>query len=368
MKILVTGVQGFVGKNLLEHLRQNKDVTLYSISRETNKHTALKYIRESDVVFHLAGVNRPVNQEDFITDNLTLTEFIVTELERKEAPYQFHYASSTQAALNSPYGLSKKAAEDFLFNSVKEGQVFIYRFPGIFGKWCKPYYNSVVATFCHNTAHDIPLEISDPSKILHLMYIDDVVKKMLDFSKAPFQKGKVLFADIRPVYEVSLDSLAKALNSFKLSRETLMIPSVDDDFVKKLYSTYLSYLPINKFSYNLNLRTDERGSLFELLKTTGSGQIFVSTTHPGITRGNHYHHLKTEKFCVIAGDGVIRFRKIGTSEIIEYKVSGIDPQVLDIPPGYTHNITNIGTSEMITLFWANEIFNPEQPDTFFEKV
>jgi UDP-2-acetamido-2,6-beta-L-arabino-hexul-4-ose reductase len=368
VKVLVTGAKGFIAKNLLLHVSGQPNVELYLSDRSTDSNTLKKYLADADTIFHLAGVNRPADPNDFTTVNTGLTEFITDQLEERSTPYRLHYASSTQAALDNPYGRSKKTAEDYLLKNVKKGEAIIYRFPGIFGKWCKPNYNSVVATFCYNIANDLPVSVSNEANTIQLMYVDDVIKTLLRTIEQPVQPGAVRFAEIPAVYSTTLGELLKTLQSFKASRESLLLPDVGNELEKKLYSTYVSYLPVNKFDYGVTLRTDNRGSLFELLKTNASGQIFISTTFPGITRGNHYHHTKTEKFCVISGEGLIQFRKIGTDEIIEYKVSGDNPSIVDIPPGYTHNITNIGASDMVTLFWANEIFDPQQPDTYFEKV
>jgi UDP-2-acetamido-2,6-beta-L-arabino-hexul-4-ose reductase len=369
MTILVTGAQGFIARNLVEHLKVNKSKILLTADRSTDLGLLKKYIYEADVVFHLAGVNRPVSDDDFVKDNFEFTKFILEELEQKCKMYQFHYASSSQAELSNAYGISKKTAEDYLLDNVKKGRAFIYRFQGVFGKWSRPNYNSVIATFCYNLTRDIPLHVSDPSRVIQLIYIDDLISHLMTrLDNGMSKTGKVTFETVDPIYSVSLGEVVKILSSFKSSRETLLLPDLSDDFVKKLYTTYVSYLPIDKFVYDLKQKTDERGTLFELIKTSTSGQIFVSSTHPGVTRGNHFHHLKTEKFCVISGEGIIRFRKVGTEEKIEYLVSGRCPQVLDIPPGYTHNITNVGNSEMITLFWANEIFNSDHPDTYFETV
>jgi UDP-2-acetamido-2,6-beta-L-arabino-hexul-4-ose reductase len=368
VNILVTGSEGFIAQNLLARLSQRNDVTVFVMNRLTGDGELKLSLDKADVVFHLAGVNRPPDANEFDISNTSFTEYIIDHLEKRGTSYEFHYSSSTQAALDSPYGISKKAAEDYIRSNVTNGQAYIYRFPGIFGKWSKPNYNSVVATFCYNIARDLPISVSDESNVLSLMYVDDVINELLDHKNRVYTGVRTCEISVSNVHQVTLGEIVSALKFFKASRESFLIPELSDTFIRKLYSTYLTYLPEDKFSYRPVLRSDERGALFELLKTTTAGQIFVSSTFPGITRGNHYHHTKTEKFCVIYGEALIRFRKIGSGKIIEYKVTGRNPEIVDIPPGYTHSIKNIGQDKMMTLFWANEIFNPAQPDTYFEAV
>lgn len=371
MKIVITGAHGFIGKNLMVHLRFKGYTDVVAITRHDDMAAVISKLKGADCVFHLAGVNRPEDPSDFERINFGLTTVIVQTLEEGQQPYRLIYTSSTQAEQNNPYGQSKLKAEEFINAHVKKGFAFIYRLPGVFGKWCRPNYNSVVATFCYNIARDLPVTISDPSKVLHLVYVDDVVKEMISSMELPGNAATVSRPEVTPVHEQTLGGLVEAIRKFRESRATLVLPEIGDAFIKKLYTTWLSYLPDDAFSYGLELKTDNRGWLFELLKTKTAGQIFISKTHPGITRGNHFHHTKTEKFVVIEGEGLIRFRKVegdDTGNIIEYKVSGSQPQVVDIPPGYTHNITNIGSGEMLTLFWANEIYDPSMPDTYFLNV
>ena len=368
MTILVTGAKGFIAKNLLAVLERDSQNQLLRADRGTSAEELAAMLKKADVVVHLAGENRPTDPDAFKKVNTDLSAYILETLEKNGRPYKLLYASSTQAALDNEYGRSKKEAEEILKKGVKNGNAVIFRFPGVFGKWCRPNYNSVVATYCHNVANNLPIEVRDREYKLTLMYVDDVVKTLTDHIQAPATSERVITADIEPVYEITLGKLADSIQSFKDNRNTFFLPQVGDAIQKKLYSTYLTYLPKNAFDYAPVLRTDERGSLFELLKTNAAGQIFVSSTKPGITRGNHFHHTKTEKFCVVYGKGLIQFRKIGTDEVIEYKVEGEDPRIVDIPPGYTHNIKNTGETDMITLFWANEIFDPQNPDTYFEKV
>jgi UDP-2-acetamido-2,6-beta-L-arabino-hexul-4-ose reductase len=368
MKVVVTGTGGFIGKNLMVHLRQNKEDELIGLTRDCSALDWQSALKDADRIYHLAGVNRPESEEDFLKDNAGLTAFIVDELEKGRKPYQLLYSSSAQAELDNPYGKSKKKGEEYIKSNVRNGAAFVYRLPGVFGKWCRPNYNSVVATFCHNLATGLPIRISDPSHQLKLVYIDDVVREFITRMDQPFEAGRFTEAHIDSIYQTNLGELARIIGSFPENRKTLFVPDLGNGLEKALYSTWLSYLPADRFSYDLELKTDTRGSLFELLKTRNAGQIFISTTRPGITRGNHFHHSKTEKFVVIQGEGLIQLRSVLGKEIIEYKVNGALPKVVDIPPGFTHNITNTGEDLMVTLFWANEVFDPQRPDTIFEKV
>jgi UDP-2-acetamido-2,6-beta-L-arabino-hexul-4-ose reductase len=367
MNIVVTGSRGFIGKNLLIHLSRMENITSFGLKRTDGKAEGESRLDEADLVFHLAGANRPPDPGSFLKDNCDLTRFIVDRLEKRTRPYKLIFASSRQALLDNPYGKSKKEAEDYILKGTKRGTAVIYRLPGVFGKWCRPNYNSVVATFCYNVTHNLPLEIREPGYGLQLVYIDDVIRSFISQIQQPSGSG-VSEGMVVPEFITTLGKLAATIQTFKEYRKTLFLPNVGDDFEKALYSTWLSYLPTDDFSYPLELKSDQRGSLFELLKTRTAGQIFLSTTLPGITRGNHFHHTKTEKFVVIQGSGRIQFRSATEEQVIEYDVNGLQPKVVDIPPGYTHNITNTGKDVMITLFWANEVFDPQNPDTFFEKV
>ncbi|MEI6873607.1 MAG: NAD-dependent epimerase/dehydratase family protein, partial [Spirochaetota bacterium] len=327
---------------------------------------------EAEVVFHLAGVNRPKNNEEFKSGNAGLTEEICAILERLGRSPKIILASSIQAELDNPYGSSKRQAEQALqaFAESTGARAVVYRFKNLFGKWCRPNYNSVTATFCHNIAHGLPVSISDPARLIELTYIDDVVAALV--GEIPLAEGELAsgfaFGAELTAYSITLGELAALITSFRESRLTLLLPGFHSPLVRALYATYLSYLEGEDFAYPLQIRTDERGSLAEMMKSKTFGQIFVSRTKPGITRGNHYHHTKTEKFMVVEGDAVIRFRQIDGTEIIEHRVSGKEFRVVDIPPGYTHHITNVGVGELVTLFWASEIFNPEKMDTFFLQV
>jgi UDP-2-acetamido-2,6-beta-L-arabino-hexul-4-ose reductase len=367
MKILVTGSQGFIAKNLIAHLQRMGEMEIKGLGRDSSLSDWEEALSQAEVIFHLAGVNRPPDPKSFQKDNNDLTKYIVDSLEKRGYPYQLLFSSSTQATQDNPYGTSKKDAEDYIHENVKYGSAIIYRLPGVFGKWSRPNYNSVVSTYCYNVANDQPLEIRDPDFQVRLIYIDDIMRSFVSHLHEKFHPG-VTFEKIDPEFSISLGKLATMIQSFKENRKSLFLPRVGDIFEKALYSTWLTYLAPNDFSYGLELKKDNRGSLFELLKSETSGQLFVSTTLPGITRGNHFHHSKTEKFIVVQGAGLIQFRSVLGEQIIEYNVNGAQPQVVDIPPGYTHNITNTGDDIMITLFWANEVFDPQNPDTFFEQV
>lgn len=365
--ILVTGAKGFVGRNLCAVLNTDENIHVmeYDVDNTLDQLDAM--IGQADFVFHLAGVNRPKDADEFTTGNAGLTSIVVDLLEKKGNQTPLMISSSTQAALDNPYGQSKKAAEDAAFAYGRTAKAYVFRFPGLFGKWSRPNYNSVVATFCHNIAHDLPIQINAPEAVIKLAYIDDVVEACLKAMNDTVSYDGV-YACVDTTYEVSLQRLADLIQSFRDIRSTGVIPDMGDDFTRCLHSTYLSYLEEDNFGYQPTLHTDDRGWLFELLRTQGAGQIFVSKTKPGITRGNHYHHTKVEKFTVIQGQALIAFRKIDGDEVLEYKVNGDDPTIVDIPPGYTHNITNVGDVDVLTLFWSSELFNPERPDTIYEKV
>lgn len=368
-KIVVTGSEGFIGGNLMARLSRIEDLEIETITLADEPSNYPGKLRNADVIVHLAGVNRPKNVDEFLQGNTNLTQQLLADVDKSKPP-KFIITSSAQAVLDNPYGHSKleaeKAVEEATAKNIIEG--IVYRLPGVFGKWCLPNYNSVVATFCHNIANDLPIEIRDSEYAVTLVYIDDVVSAIIDDLAQPAAAGKLSRPEIKNTFAVTLGALADTLKGFKEGRKNLHAPKVGDTLEKYLYSTYLSYLPHDQFSYPVNLRTDDRGDLFEWIKSPDFGQIFISTTKPGVTRGNHYHHTKTEKFLVIRGEAIIRFRKIDETHIVEYPVSGRQPQVVDIPPGYTHNITNTGEGELITLFWANEIFDQDRPDTYFLEV
>ena len=368
--VLVTGSNGFIGKNFCEFLKFRDDIEIIKINKNSNESELYSLLLKADFIYHFAGVNRPNNNKEFIIQNVNFTQKIVDFLISNNLNTPIIFTSSIHANSNSDFGSSKKNAE-FILNEYSQSQkatVYNYRLKNIFGKWCKPNYNSVVATFCHNIANDLSIKIDNPKYIVEFIYIDDVVQEFNQIIDNNQLEPKFYNNSIDTSYSCSIKELSETLNSFKSFRKNQKIPDFSNSFHKKLYSTFLSYLPNNRFANELKLNTDDRGSLFEIIKSDNSGQIFASTTNPGITRGNHFHHTKTEKFCVIKGEGLINFRKINSAEIISYNVSGDKPQTVDIPPGYTHNIKNVGNTEMITIFWANEIFDPNFPDTYFDKV
>lgn len=380
MKILVTGAKGFVGKNLiaqLNNIRMGKektspltdDLTIYEYDIDTQEELLDIYTKDCDFVCHLAGVNRPENSEDFMKGNFGFTSRLLECLKANNNKAPVLITSSIQAALDNPYGKSKKAGEDLIFNYGKENdvKVLVYRLPNVFGKWCRPNYNSAVATFCNNIANDLDITVNDPSVTMKLVYIDDVVK---EFINAIVGKENRVddFCSVPIVHTITLGEIVDLIYSFKESRNNLSVPKLDNPFAKALYSTYLSYLPNDKFGYPLKMNVDARGSFTEIIRTSDRGQFSVNISKPGITKGNHWHHTKNEKFVVVSGKGLIQFRKIGTDEVIDYHVSGDKIEVVDIPTGYTHNINNEGEGDLVTFMWCNECFDPDNPDTYFEEV
>lgn len=369
MKVLVTGAKGFIGKNLIAELRNRKHNDIFEYDRDTDPELLGEYCREADFVFHLAGVNRPKEQLEFMEGNYGFTSDLLDTLKKYKNTCPVMISSSIQAELDNPYGESKKAGEDLLFSYGQEvgAKVLVYRFPNVFGKWCKPNYNSAVATFCNNIAHNLPIQVNDPSVVMNLVYIDDVVNELMSALEGNENKAGS-FCEVPVMHTITLGEIVKLIYSFKKSREDRSVPNMSDEFTKKLYSTYLSYLPKDQFNYDLKMNVDQRGSFTEFIKTPDRGQVSVNISKPGITKGNHWHHTKNEKFLIVSGKGVIRFRKIDSDEVLEYFVSGDKMEVVDIPTGYTHNIENLGDTDMITIMWANEPFDPEKPDTYYLEV
>ncbi|WP_288217806.1 capsular polysaccharide biosynthesis protein CapF [uncultured Fusobacterium sp.] len=388
MKILITGAKGFVGRNLVENLkniRDGKDKT-HNISRDLeileydidNTLEQLdEFCKKADFVFNLAGVNRPKNKEEFIEGNFGFASTLLENLKKHKNNCPVMLSSSIQATLEgryagSDYGKSKLAGEELFKEYSKEtgAKVLIYRFPNLFGKWCRPNYNSAVATFCNNIANDLPIQVNDRNTELELVYIDDLVQELLRAIENNETKDEYGYCYVPEIHRATLGEIVDLLYSFKESRKNLFIPNLTEgSFEKKLYSTYLSYLDTKDFSYKLKMNVDSRGSFTELVKSLDRGQVSINISKPGITKGQHWHNTKTEKFIVVAGTGIIQLRKIGTDEIVEYRVSGEEITVVDMIPGYTHNIINLSETEnLVTVMWCNECFNPERPDTFFEEV
>lgn len=369
-QILVTGAQGFIGRHVVARLRGRSDVQLREFDLSNSDTELEAWATEAQIIVHLAGVNRPERIEEFEEGNCGFTDRLCQVLQRRKRAPHLLVTSSIQAELDNPYGASKRHAEQVLqeFAQASGARVSIFRLKNVFGKWCRPNYNSVVATFCHNIAHDLPIQINDPNRSVELVHVDDVVDAIVNEFSRHGSHADVFVPDTIPAYTVTLSDLAGRIQMFREMQQTLRTPDFSVRFNQQLYSTYLSYVPPARWEYGLEIKADARGSLAEFIKSPWFGQVFVSRTLPGITRGNHYHHVKTEKFFVIAGEGLIRFRHILGSEILEYHVRGEDYRVVEIPPGYTHSITNVGAGEMITLFWASEVFDPDRPDTYWMNV
>lgn len=399
MKILVTGSAGFVGKNLVEtlkNIKENKDRTrpnlhiedIYEFDIDTNIELLDEYCKKCNFVFNLAGVNRPKNNEEFMKGNFGFASMLLDTLKKYQNNCPIMLSSSIQATLigrygESDYGKSKLAGEELFFNYGKEvnAKVLVYRFPNLFGKWCRPNYNSVVATFCNNIANDLDIQVNDRTTQLEMLYIDDLVQEMLEalegkehhcsfegLTTIPDQKGNYCY--VPTTHNVTLGEIVDLLHEFKQQPQSLIMPSIpNNSFAKKLYSTYLSYLPKEKVSFPLKMNIDQRGSFTELLKTKSHGQFSVNISKPSITKGQHWHHSKWEFFIVVSGHGLIQERKVGTDEIIEFEVTGENIQAIHMLPGYTHNIINLSDiDDLVTLMWANEEFDAQHPDTYFEEV
>lgn len=350
-------------------LARQEGITLLRYDVENSPEDLHAALARADVIFHLAGVNRPQDPKEFADGNAGLTREICTRLTALARKPVLVFSSSIQAELDNPYGISKRQAENevFLYAEKTGATVAVYRLPNVFGKGCRPNYNSAVATFCHNLTRDLPITVNDPNVEMKLVYIDDVVEEFLRAMKGRPMRQET-FCTIPIIHHVKLGEIAELLHSFKRGRQDLQIPDQGDGFTRKLYATYLSYLPENQFSYPLKMNVDARGSFTEFIRTPDRGQVSINISKPHITKGNHWHHTKNEKFLVVGGRGVIRFRKPDGREIHEYFVSGEKLEVVDIPPGYTHHIENLGDTDMITVMWANEPFDPARPDTHFEPV
>lgn len=364
MKVLITGASGFVGQNLAAHLSERKDIEIFRFSRDVPSLELPALVGKVDFIFHLAGVNRPESTEDFKVGNADLTRLLADAIVASGRKIPVIYTSSIQAAQNNPYGSSKLEAEEIL-QELAAGHgsaVHLFRLPNVFGKWARPNYNSVVATFCHNIAKNLPIQINDPLAKVTLVYIDDVIKRFIEVMDGVATTSD--FVEVEPQYQTTVGELSETLHAFRNSRDTLITEPVGKGLTRALYSTYLSYLPPESFTYEVPKYGDPRGEFVEMLKTPDAGQFSFFTAHQGITRGGHYHHSKTEKFLVIRGDACFRFRHIISNEFYELFTSGAKAVIVETVPGWTHDITNVGETEMIVMLWANEIFDRELPDTY----
>lgn len=382
MKVLVTGAKGFVGKNLVAQLNNIKDGkarcygdlkidAVYEYDIDSTIEELDAFCKDCDFVFNLAGVNRPQNQEEFMQGNFGFASTLLDTLKKHGNKCPVMISSSTQAALDNPYGESKRAGEQLMFSYAEEtgAKVLVYRFPNLFGKWCRPNYNSAVATFCNNIANDLPIQVNDPKVVLNLVYIDDLVDEMIAALKGE-EHRKEQFCEVPIVHSVALGEIVEMLYKFKEQPQSLIVPEIpNNSFIKKLYSTFLSYFPKEKVAFPLKMNIDDRGSFTELLKSKNVGQVSINISKPGITKGQHWHNSKWEFFIVVAGHGLIQERKIGSDEVIEFEVSGDKIEAVHMLPGYTHNIINLSQTEnLVTVMWANEEFDANKPDTFFEVV
>lgn len=392
MNILITGAKGFVGRNLCAALREiqvghdrredhiicpdSSDITLLEYDIDSTPEELNEYCAKADFVFHLAGVNRPTNPEELMEGNFGFSSVLLDALKKHGNTCPVVLSSSVQATLEgrfagSEYGRSKKAGEELFFAYGKETgtDVLVYRFPNLFGKWCRPNYNSAIATFCYNTARGLPVQVNDPEVEMDLVYIDDLVEEMICALRGEPHRRADGYCTVPVHHETTLGHIAEVIQAFPELRGNLAVPQLDDPLTKKLYSTWLSYLPEESFIHDLEMNCDNRGSFTEIIRTSDRGQFSVNVSKPGITKGNHWHHTKNEKFVVVHGHGLIQLRQVGSDKIVEFEVSGDRIQVVEMIPGWTHNIINLSdTEDLVTFMWANEPFDPAKPDTFFEKV
>jgi len=368
VKVLLTGANGFIAQNLIAHLHACDDVEVLRFTREDSLTSLQRVVRQADWIFHLAGVNRPRDASEFKQGNVDLTQALCDALRASGHCAPIVYTSSSQAVLENAYGASKRAAEDVLraFAAAQASPVHIYRLPNVFGKWARPDYNSVVATFCHHIAHDLPIQIHRADAEIRLVYIDDVINSFMSLLRGA--RLDAPFVEVAPQYHITIGELARQLYAFRDSRTSLMTEATGSGLVRALHATYLSYLPPERFSYKVPVFADARGVFVEMLKTQDSGQFSFFTALPGVTRGGHYHHSKTEKFLVVKGKACFRFRHIVTGEFHEIFTYGDTPEIVETTPGWTHDITNVGTDELIVMLWANEIFDRSHPDTYARPV
>ena len=369
MKILITGAGGFIGKNLISALQARGQNEILFFDAETPMECLERYCAECKFVYHLAGVNRPKQQEEFMQGNCGFTDTLLRTLIKYKNRCPVMFASSTQAALPNLYGRSKKAGEELLYQYEREtgAKVYVFRFPNVFGKWSKPNYNSAIATFCYNISHDMPITVNDESTVLNLAYIDDVAEALaaLIDGKATMEGS---YCVVPVLHSATLGDIANRIRSFRTIRENGTLPDMSDALTRKLYATYLSFLPTMEFAYPLQTHEDARGSFTEFLRSPAGGQVSVNVSKPGVVKGNHWHHTKAEKFLVVSGSGVIKFRRTDMDDVVEYHVSSKKLVVVDIPVGYTHNIENSGKTDMVTLMWSSECFDPAHPDTIAAEV
>ena len=369
--ILITGAKGFIGRNLIQNLKTKDKYNIYEFDKENDLSTLESYCQKCSFVYHLAGVNRPISEHEYMEGNGEFTKKLLYLLQKNNNTCPVMFASSIQAESNNLYGLSKKEGEDAVKNygHASGASIYIYRFPNLFGKWSRPNYNSVVATFCNNIARGMDININDPNSNIKLAYIDDVILELVSLLHSDKHDGMKDYYEISLIYDTTIGQLAKIISSFAKTRETKELPyTAENSLEKKLYSTYLSYLPSQEFSYPLEMNADDRGSFTEIFRIKDRGQVSVNISKPGIEKGNHWHNTKCEKFCVVSGKALIQLRLPDSDTIISYHVTGDNIEVVDIPCGYTHNIINEGDTDLITIMWCNEYFNPEQPDTYFCKV
>lgn len=364
MRVMVTGANGFIGKNLLMHFREKSDFEVLPFTREHSEQELPKFLEGVDWVVHLAGINRPEDPAEFQTGNVDLTQALCEAVEQMGRKIPIIYSSSIQVDRDNDYGNSKRGAEGSLLalNEKTGNPVYIYRLPNVFGKWARPNYNSAVATFCHNIARDLPVQVNDPDAVINLVYVDNVITSFLSLIESGDRSGP--FVEVEPTYQITVGELADQLSRFKATRDNLVTEPVGKGLVRALYSTYVSYLPPENFTYKVPQHGDERGVFVEMLKTQDAGQFSFFTAHPAVTRGGHYHHSKTEKFLVIKGEACFRFRHMLTGEFYELFTSDESPEIVETVPGWTHDITNVGDTELVCMLWANEIFDRENPDTF----
>ena len=364
MKILITGSQGFIAKNFIQFLKEKSEVEVLEFNRHSSSVNLEQQVLAADWIVHLAGINRPVHESEFVEGNIGLTEQIVKILTEAQKKTPIILSSSIQAERDNAYGQSKLGGEQVLhsLHAAQGNPIFICRLANVFGKWSRPNYNSAVATFCYNIANDLPIQINDPHALIRLVYIDDVIENFWEIIQG--QKTVTQTFEIQPEYQITVGELAETLHAFKASRASLITEQVGTGLKRALYSTYLSFLKPEQFDYTVPKYGDERGVFVEMLKTPHAGQFSYFTAHPGITRGGHYHHTKTEKFLVIKGKALFKFKHVITDEFYELHTCGDQPQIVETVPGWTHDITNIGDEEMIVMLWANEIFNREKPDTY----